>query len=216
MGHPQRSDHALRVSWMPPAANGVLLLCPEEECARIELVRPQLELQGLYVQVVSNVQDAVHLRGLMDAMGTGCVVSVVVGENADRWSVRRQLDAFSAVGGPNHRLFVLHLRQYTSVLRQVRALTRAVDGLRRTLEIDRESSACLTASATMRATAVGERTVAGAASARGLQVVLPPVLLQGPLHAPAEVIPSQTRYPSEQPRRPFAETQPDLQPPDDY
>jgi hypothetical protein len=182
----------------------------------MELVRPQLELQGLFVQIVVGVHEPFAVRSAMDSMGTASVVAVVVGENADRWSVRHQLDAFSAVADASHRLFVLDLRKQSSVVRQVRAVTRAVDGLRRSLDIDCHSSARLSASASMGASVAGECVAHRSSTSPGLRVVVPPVLLMSPLHGPAEVVPAHVRFPAAPPCRQNTQgTQPDLVPPED-
>ncbi|MBV1856857.1 MAG: hypothetical protein KUG77_00500 [Nannocystaceae bacterium] len=213
MGEPLRIDPASCAAWESREAKRVLLLCAEQDRSVVELARPQLELQGLRVDVVTDAFDPHTVWNALAADACPTVVAVVVSGARARSAARATVDAFSEVAGRFHRLFVLDLRRRPSVLQQVRALSDAVEGLRLTLEIARDSRADLTVSATASPRASGERSFAPCAKGTWrLHVVQPPVLLGAAVYQGSQTIPATTRFPVSGSRldRHTFETCPDL------
>lgn len=172
-----------------------MLLCAPADRAVVELIRPQLELQRLRVDVVTDAFDAYSVSNALAADACPTVVAVVVSRERSRRVARPLLDAFSKVAGPFHRLLVLDLRRGPSALQQVRVLSEAVEGLELTMEIGRESRAGLTTSATVSPQATGERRLSPCGmGTRPLRVVEPPVLLSPAVHPAAQTIPARTRF----------------------
>lgn len=196
-------------------ANRVLVLCAEPDAARMELARPQLELQGTAVEVACALHDVDVARAAVARTPGPVVVAVVVSPAFDRVSARPFIEMVSASADASQRLFVLDVRHHPSVVRQCRAFSRALEGLQRTLEIEHHSRGGLTTSASRSATASGSAGSPGAIPTAPLRVVHPPVLLAWPLHTVAEVVPASVRF--EIPRRPrrsraSVETRPDIDP----
>ena len=197
-------------------ANRVLILCAEPDCARMELARPQLELQGTAVEIACALHDVRAATAAVARTPGPVVIAVVVSAAFDRVAARPFVELVSASADASQRLFVLDVRHHPSVVRQCRAFSRALEGLQRTLEIEHHSRGGLTTSASRSSTASGGLdTAALAAPALPLRVVHAPVLLAWPLHAMAESIPASVRF--EVPRRPrraraAVETRPDLDP----
>ncbi|MGH1345186.1 MAG: hypothetical protein ACRBN8_26730 [Nannocystales bacterium] len=211
MGEPLRIDSASTAPWASLEAKRVLLLCAEDDRLGLELTRPQLELQNLQVEVVSDAFDPRAVWAALEADPCPTVVAVVVSQARARRAARPLIDAFSEVAGPRHRLLVLDLRRRTSVLQQVRALSGAIEGLELTLQIARGSRAALTTSATANPRAAGERRLSPCGmGTRPLRVVQPSVLLSADVHSGAQTIPARTRFRVTRPERPMAETCPEL------
>jgi hypothetical protein len=213
MGQPRWSDEVTRQG----TANRVLILCAEQDSPRMELARPQLELQGTAVEIACGLHDLDVARAALARTPGPVVVAVVVSPAFDRIAARPFIEMVSASTSGNQRLFVLDVRHHPSVVRQCRAFSRALEGLQRTLEIEHHSRGGLTSSASRGATVSGGvlSNEPGPPSAP-LRVVHPPVLLAWPLHTMAEVVPATVRF--EVPRLPrrasrgCAETRPDLDP----
>ena len=215
MGEPLRIDFASPAPWTSLEARRVLLLCTEVDRSIVELARPQLELQGLQVDVVSDALDSRTMWDVLQADACPTVVAVVVSRMRVRRAARPLMDAFSEVAGPMHRLFVLDLRRRPSVLEQVRALSEAIEGLELTLQIGRESRAELTVSATANPRASGERRLSPCGvGTRALRVVQAPVLLSAAVHEGSHTIPARTRFRLRASERPMSATSPDLPPVD--
>lgn len=211
MGEPLRIDSASPNPWVPLEARRVLLLCAEPDRSIVELARPQLELQSLQVDVVSDAFDPDTVCDALRADPSPTVVAVVVSRARVRRAARPLIDAFSEVAGPLHRLFVLDLRRRPSVLQQVRVLSEAIEGLELTLQIGRESQASLTVSATTNPRASGERRLSPCGlGTRRLRVVQPPVLLSAAVHEGAHTIPAKTRFRVSRAERTMSATRPDL------
>ena len=210
MGDPQITEP---VSWGVPTVNRVLLLAVEADGPRIDLMLPQLELQGLDVGV-EWISSGVRL-----CLDRPMVVAVVVSPALDRGAARPYIEAVAHALGPGQRLLVLDMRNHPSVVRLYRAITRTLEGLQRTVEIESQSGGGLTASASRRGVASGSVTSSGSTSADTLplRVVHPPVLLAWPLHEHAEVVPSTVRHDvrNRARSRPVA-TAPDLEPIDPH
>ncbi len=215
MGEPLRIVSAPHVPRPSLEAKRILLLCADADRDVVELARSQLELQSLRVDVVSHAFDPHTVGGALAADGRPTVVAVVVSRTRTRDAARPVIDAFCAVAGPHHRLFVLDLRQRPSVLEQVRALSEAIEGLELTLQIGRDSRAALTASATTSPRASGERRLSMCGmGTRRLRVVQPPVLLSAAVHDGSQTVPAQTRFhlSGRRPERAQSTTRPDLPP----
>lgn len=195
MGEPLRIESASAAPWMSLKPERILLLCADADRAVVELARPQLELQRLRVDVVTDAFDPDTVLNALEAAACPTVVAVVVSRARVRRVARPLIDAFSEVTGPYNRLFVLDLRRQTSVLEQVRALSEAVEGLELTLAIGRESQAALTTSASVSPRVSGERRLSPCATGtRRLRVVEPPVLLDPAVHAGSQTVPAGTRF----------------------
>ena len=207
MGQPQSSEPA---SWGVPAVNRVLLLAAEADGPRIELMLPQLQLQGLEVQVewVSDV-DAASAR-----FSGPMVVAVVVSPSFERSAARPFIQQVAARLATGQRLFVLDLRSNPSVVRQCRAVSRTLEGLQRTLEIEHLGGRGLSSSASRGAVVSGSVTSLSGSTADTLplRVVHPPLLLAWPLGEHAEVIPPSVRHVPKRARPRPIETQPELEP----
>lgn len=213
MGEPLRIDHASQTAWTSPQARRVLLFCAQTDQADVELVRPQLELQGLRVDVVTRAFDAASVANALAADTCPTVVAVVVSLARSRHVARSLLDGFSDAAGPSHRLLVLDLRRLPSAFQQVRVLSEALEGLELTMVLGRGLRAALTASATESPRASGERRLSPCSmGTRPLRVVEPPVLLSSAVRQAAQTIPTRTRFrlAERRPGRSMSATSPDL------
>lgn len=215
MGEPLRIDSVSRAPWESPDAKRIVLLCAGADRAVVELARPQLELQHLQVDVVSDAFDPQTVWTALHASTCPTVVAVVVSRTHARSAARPIIDAYSEVAGPLHRLLVLDLRRSPSVLQQVRVVSEALEGLELTLQVGRESRADLAISATTNPRASGERRLSPCGlGTRRLRVVEPPVLLSAAVHGGAQTVPATTRFhvTTTRTQRPMPGTRPDLRP----
>ena len=213
MGEPLRIDHASVAHGASPETRRVVLFCTQADQGVVELVRPQLELQALRVDIVTTAFDSHTVSSALAVDACPTVVAVVVSRTRSRRVARPLVDAFSEVAGPLHRLLILDLRRVPSALQQVRVLSGAMEGLELTMELGRDSRADLTASATVSPRATGERRLSPCSTGtRPLRVVEPPVLLSPAVHHRAQTIPARTRFrlAERPPGRRMAATCPDL------
>lgn len=174
-------------------------MCAEADRPHVELARPQLELQGIDVSIVTDARPPGTLRAALAQLPAPGVIAVVVSATFDRHAARAQLEGLAAAVGPGHRVFVLDLRHHPSVVRQVRAVSRVLEGLERALEIEgRHGRLQCSAShgAALSGQCVGSDSNAGT---QPLRVVHPPLLLSPALCEACEVVPAEYRV--EVPRR---------------
>ncbi len=195
MGEPLRIEPVSPAPWMSLEPKRILLLCAQTDRPIVELVGPPLAFQGVRVDVVPDAFDSHTVGSALAAAACPTVVAVVVSHARTRSAARPLLDAFSEVTGPYNRLFVLDLRRRASLMEQVRSLCDAIEGLRSTLAIGRESRAALTMSASIRPQASGGwRLSPSGAGTRRLHVVDPPVLLGPSVHWGSLSISVGTRF----------------------
>ncbi len=175
----------------PDAAMEILLICPEEERARFEVLGPQLHLQGLALRILVT-DDGARVREAMAQSAGPCVVGIVVGMFRTRAQARAGLEAAAAFAGPGHRVLVLDVCKRDNALSQVRELSRAAESLLLTLDLHHASDAALTASASMGAASAGTVIVQQpAVNAPVLRIVQPLVVVAEGLSS--EVISAETR-----------------------
>lgn len=174
-------------------AHRVLVLCTKPDAACVELARPQLEQQGVVVEIACVLHDVRVARAALARTPGPVVVAVVVSPTFDRVAARPFIEMVSASTDKGQRLFVHDVRRHPSVVRQCRAFSSALEGLQRTLEIEHHSRGGLTTSASRGATSCGAVS-SGAMTATPLHVVSPPVLLAWPHHTMAEVVPAGVRF----------------------